>query len=162
MAATYEPIATNTVSGSSTTTITFSSIPATYTDLILITQQSNSSNQSSYLRVNGDTGSNYSSTYLGGDGSSSYSGRRTNQTSFINDFATTYTSLAMDIIHFMNYANTTTYKTIIGRDSVASVSVATAVGLWRSTAAINSISLQVAGGNLVAGSTFTLYGIKAA
>jgi len=64
--ATYEPIATTTVSGSSTSTVTFSSISGTYTDLVIIGNLgSQTTNAFPYLQFNGDTGSNYSaSMYL--------------------------------------------------------------------------------------------------
>jgi hypothetical protein len=64
----------------------------------------------------------------------------------------------------MNYANTTTYKNALYlSSSVASSSyVGAAVGLWRSTAAINAVNFSTSGTNYVNGSTFTLYGIAAA
>ena len=61
-----------------------------------------------------------------------------------------------------NYANTTTYKTMISRASDATQNAIAYVGLWRSTSAINSITLSVSAGTFAIGSTFTLYGIKAA
>jgi hypothetical protein len=70
----------------------------------------------------------------------------------------------MVLLQFMNYSNATTYKTVLSRSNVAaSASVSANVGLWRNTAAITSIKLYVYPSyNFVAGSTFTLYGIKAA
>ena len=63
----------------------------------------------------------------------------------------------------MNYANTTTYKSIIGRANRADSGVDAAVALWRSTAAITRIDIKLKnGGSFTAGSTFTLYGIAAA
>jgi len=62
----------------------------------------------------------------------------------------------------MNYSNTTTNKTVIGRHNGASGPVAS-VGLWRNTAAINSIRISNSSAvNFTIGSTFSLYGIKAA
>jgi hypothetical protein len=62
----------------------------------------------------------------------------------------------------MNYSNTTTYKTVLNRMDDASTYVATNVGLWRSTAAINSITIVAGTGNLPVGLMATLYGITAA
>jgi len=69
MAMTYTPIATQTL-GSSVSTVTFSSISGTYTDLVLIAQPIASAGVDLELRFNGDSGSNYSCTQLSGDGSS--------------------------------------------------------------------------------------------
>ena len=159
---TYEAIATNTVSGSSTTAVTFSSIPSTYTDLVLITNATAStSGQGMNLTFNGDTGSNYSSTRLYGNGSSATSDRQTNGP-FINFALGSFNNGQLVIANVMNYSNTTTNKTVTLRQNDASAFVGALVGLWRSTAAINAITIQISGGNYVAGSTFSLYGIKAA
>ena len=78
---TYTPIATNTL-GSAQASVTFSSISGSYTDLVLIINAgtSDASEQDCLIRVNGDTGSNYSATYMYGTGSSAASGRNANQT----------------------------------------------------------------------------------
>ena len=60
----------------------------------------------------------------------------------------------------MNYANTTTFKTYLARYNATSTQLSDEVALWRSTAAINSITLTAVSANFNAGSTFTLYGIK--
>jgi hypothetical protein len=66
----------------------------------------------------------------------------------------------------MNYSNSTTYKTVLGRSNRASSDTAADVGLWRSTSAITRIDLAMGGSfptnNFASGSTFTLYGIAAA
>jgi hypothetical protein len=62
----------------------------------------------------------------------------------------------------MNYSNATTYKTIINRGNTASSTVITRSGMWRSTSAITSITVNNDASNYLAGSTFTLYGIAAA
>jgi hypothetical protein len=164
---TYEAIATNTISGSSTNSVTFSSIPSTYTDLLVVFQGTKISagGQSLIFNLNGDTGSNYSFTYLGGNGSTASSGRVSNSTyaalgAWVANLSTTGES---DFLHLMNYSNTTTYKTTLARSSAASSATEASVALWRSTAAINSITLTVGSpAAFTAGSTFSLYGIKAA
>jgi len=164
---TYESIATNTISGSSTNSVTFSSIPSTYTDLVIVFQGTKISagGQSLIYQLNGDTGSNYSFTYLGGNGSTVSSGRVSNSTyaalgAWVANLSTTGES---DFLYLMNYSNTTTYKTALCRSSAASSAIEANVGLWRSTAAINSVTLSIGSpAAFTAGSTFSLYGIKAA
>jgi hypothetical protein len=159
---TYFPIATQTLV-STAATVTFSSIPATYTDLILIIngKYAASDDSSPSIQFNGDTSTNYSVTALNGDGTNTSSFREASQTqvpvgSMSGEQSTT-------IVNIMNYTNTTTYKTVISRGN-ASTRVRTYVGLWRKTPeAINQIDiLRATTNNFAIGSTFTLYGISAA
>ncbi len=157
MASTYEKIANTTANGSSST-IDITSIPATYTDLVLIINGyiTGSSGTDYKIRVNSDSGSNYSRTFFQGDGSSAVSYRESNVTSTYGYLQ--YTNPAVSILNFMNYSNTTTYKSIVHRDNAASSVVVVTSSLWRSTSAITSISL-IANANFASGTTFTLYGI---
>jgi hypothetical protein len=67
------------------------------------------------------------------------------------------------IAHIQNYSNTTTHKTVISRGGSPATNSSPMVGLWRNTSAINSIKISLQSGTaLKSGSTFTLYGIKAA
>jgi hypothetical protein len=153
--------------GTATNSITFSSIPSTYTDLVLVATGKNSTSFDGIdIRVgNGslDTGSNYSQTMLNGNGSSAQSSRDSNATSMTNMGITSSSTEQVSIYHFMNYSNTTTYKTVLARSNVADFRVAAIVGLWRSTSAINTIQLRSdnASYNFTVGSTFSLYGIAA-
>jgi len=161
---TYTPIATQTL-GSAAASVTFSSIPQGYTDLILVCNIAQSSgNNSLRYRFNGDTGSNYSDTYLTGNGTTAASGRDTSQTSGTSYVTGSTTIETSYILQFMNYSNSTTYKTVLSRSNRANSEVAADVGLWRSTSAINSISLAMGGSfptnNFATGSTFSLYGIQ--
>lgn len=158
MAITYEPIATTTTT-SNATTVTFSSIPGTYTDLVMIMNFSLSGNNEVYIRFNSDAGSNYSRTYMQGDGSTATSVRNTN-TEAVNILGRT--TQMMNIINFMNYANTTTNKTLVARFSSAAEIIGAEVGLWRNTSAITTIGLSLSAGNFTNGSVISLYGIKAA
>lgn len=159
MPVTYDKIATNTL-GSAAASVTFSSIPATYTDLVLVIAGGTTATADVYIEFNGDTGTNYSRTYLGGDGSSASSGRNSSVTAIPSFYVGSAQSTMY--AHIMSYANTNVNKTILTRSSSAGVFVLSATGLWRSTAAINSIKILVSGTNLSSGNTFTLYGIKAA
>ena len=167
---TYEPIATNTLS-SATTSVTFSSIPSTYTDLVIIAQAGVTAvSNAGYMRVGNssvDTGSNYSTTYFIGSGTTASSGRYTNSSIGVSFYQPGYGTPTVltttGVSNIMNYANTTTYKTIISRSGAAGTSAEVGVGLWRSTAAINIITLYPeASTTWVSGSIFTLYGIAAA
>ena len=164
MAKTYEPIATATL-GTAAATVTFSSIAGTYTDLILISSNklAGGTNGAFWLQFNGDTASNYSNTYLYGDGTSAASGRGSNR-SVMNVGNTDATNFNTQTVSIQNYANTTTYKTALGRAAVPALYTIAYVGIWRATpAAITSIVVgNDASQNFAIGSTFTLYGIKAA
>jgi hypothetical protein len=154
---TYTPIATSTIS--TQTSVTFSAIPGTYTDLILICNYVDQSTYDLKVRVNSDTGSNYSWTFLYGTGSTAGSFRSTNDTSGgLGDNSTSY---ATNITHFQNYSNTTTYKTILSRNGSAARDATASAILWRSTSAINAIQVYTNGGTGFTG-TFTLYGVAAA
>lgn len=171
---TYEAIATQTL-GSTATSVTFSSIPATYTDLVLVITGNDSrtgaNDDSVALNFNTDTSTgstNYSFTTLTGNGSSASSSRTSNANGFdaLALGTATNTNPGTIVIHIMNYSNTTTYKTALTRGGNASSLTAATVGLWRNTAAINLVKL-LPGYNgsphsFQTGTTFNLYGIKAA
>ncbi len=110
-------------------------------------------------RFNGDSGSNYSFTQLFGSGSSVSSGRDSNRT--YGRIGSTRTTQTVQIGQINNYSNTTTFKTVLSRESTASSAVQAFVGLWRSTSAINEIIFSAETGTFSSGTTFTLYGIKA-
>ena len=165
MAKTYEPISTQTL-GSTTATVTFSSIPQTYTDLVLIISAASSVVQDPIIRLNSDTASNYSFTTLTGNGTSASSARGSNQTSMgQNYFGSDSTTLGENarVIQFLNYSNTNMYKQIICRGGRGNTDGLTfLVNTWINTAAITSISFHTGSGTYSVGSTFTLYGIAAA
>jgi len=167
MAITYESIATNTL-GSAAASVTFSSISGSYTDLVLVINAKGTGFTGSgtypYVRYNSDSGTNYSRTYLSGNGSSASSARGTSENLqyLVGGTYIDGTFAYNSITHFMNYSNTTTYKTILSRANNSGVQVDALVGLWRSTSAITSIIVYSSSGNFDIGSTFTLYGIKAA
>lgn len=162
MPTTYEPIATYTLSGS-TNLVTFSSIPQTFTDLILVASYSGTSTGLN-IYPNGDSSSNKSATVIRGNGSS-YESLSASSIAF-RDYWTTVTNssgeFTVSIVHFNNYSNSTTYKTALVRRSVTSAYVEALINTWQSTAAITQLQIYSASGNYVSGSTITLYGIKAA
>jgi hypothetical protein len=169
MAQTYEPLNTTTLT-TATASVTFSSIPGTYTDLVLVIASLNNTatNTSFQFQVgNGsiDTGANYSLTELFGTGSAASSDRASNDTAaYLNGpgIGTSTNIPNLYITNLMNYSNTTTYKTFLGRGGNSEKNLVATVNLWRSTSAINTIKIFQSANNMAAGSTFTLYGIKAA
>jgi hypothetical protein len=164
MAITYEPIQTFTHSGASTTLVTLSSIPSTYTDLVVVANVLYSADGGNYIgiRFNGDSSALYSSTPLVGNGTSYNSYRASGDTkiAFYAASTATYTAVQM---HINNYANTTTNKAVLlTSSSVSSSNIEARVGLYRSTAAISNMSLFFPNASIAAGTNVTIYGIKAA
>ena len=162
MPATYENIATTTITAATAASVNFSSIASTFTDLILVIQadENVASAHSVYLRFNGDSGNNYSRTLVFGDGSSAGSARSSNASGIAVNIGSEIDN-NINIHHIMNYSNATTNKTVLSRTNNNNGTVGV-VGLWRNTAAINQITIVPITGSLVQNSTFTLYGIKAA
>jgi peptide methionine sulfoxide reductase MsrA len=162
MPATYDRIQTTTL-GTATSTVTFSSIPATYTDLVIVFNAAGSSYVNSIMRLNGDTGTNYSAVRLYGNGAAATTARYTTETyTYVGDLTTTINTT---VIQIQNYANTSTFKTYISRNSAAPNGVDAFAGMWRKTpiAAITSVDIvAVSAATFTVGSTFTMYGIKAA
>jgi hypothetical protein len=161
MAVTYVPIATQTLA-SAASAVTFNSIPSTYTDLVLVAVVKNTSTlNNGQIYFNNDTSSVYSGTYIQGNGSVAASSRVTGVSNcYTPEISTTdWTVITANI---MNYTNTTTFKTTLIRGGTASDRTAAWVDLYRSTNAINRIDFATYGGNLAAGSTFSLYGVAAA
>mgnify|MGYP006279408047 CR=1 FL=1 len=160
---TYTPIASVTLAAD-VASINISGIPQTYTDLVVVVTgyQTGGADNSLGLWFNGDTGSNYSWTRILGSGSSAISGRGTNTVEMdlgmIGGYGTR--AISNSIFHIMNYSNTTTYKTALGRGNMADGYLGAAVGLWRNTSAVTSINIGTSGGNnMKSGATVNLYGI---
>jgi hypothetical protein len=159
--ATYEPIATQTL-GSTTYTVTFNSIPQTYTDLIMVVNGTSSTDTGLPFQLNDDTGSNYTNQQIYATGSQSYY-ERVNSATQLQSMGRIDTTTGTSIIHFIDYSNTTTYKHMMSFGGVTSSIVIVGTGVWKNTAAITKIKMMVEGAaTYSSGTTFTLYGIKAA
>ena len=149
--------------GTATPSITFSSISGSYTDLVLVMDLgAGTAGVDIYCQVNGDTASNYSHTRITGNGTAASSSRGTSLAymRFSDGGSPQTTANSVTQVSFMNYSNTTTYKTALNRASNGNRGTDGVVNLWRSTAAITSITVYLSSGNITAGSTFSLYGIK--
>ena len=167
MATTYEKIQSYTL-GSAAASIDFTSIPSTYTDLRIVwVYKAVSASNYPYLRYNSDTGNNYSFNVLYGNGTiAGWTGNPSNSGAYLVGNAPASTSQwQINTVDVFSYAGST-YKTLLNTycgDVNGSGTVSYGINLWLSTAAITSIKLLFSGGsNIAAGSTATLYGIKAA
>ena len=161
---TYSPIEAKTL-GTATSTVTFSSISGSYTDLVLVATANVSASGYSKLYFNGVTTTTYSATHLYGTGTVIGTARQTtgDGLGYIQCYYIfTGSNQAMLEINLQNYSNTTTNKTFLIKESDATYEIQAKAGLWQSTNAITSITLERVTGNWSVGSTFTLYGILAA
>ena len=177
---TYEPI-DHQVLASNTSTVTFSSIPQTYTDLVIIAYGSTAGTAGSVcLRVGNntvDTNSNYSATW--GYGTSQrtpsvapvHTSSRSNGTNLWGlagwSVALASTATFSAEMHIFNYSSTTNYKAAIGHevsfDTTTAGFIENYSASWKNNSAINIITIfNNGGGTLAAGSAFSLYGIKVA
>lgn len=162
----YESIQTYTVGAGGQATITFSSIPSTYTHLQLrIFSKNTSDSYSIRAQYNGDTASNYSLHGLYGTGSVAGSFGYANQTNGEIGMSADATAnvFAASVVDILDYANTNKYKTIrglAGFDKNGAGSLDLRSSSWRSTSAITTILLSSAAGNFAQYSSFALYGIK--
>ena len=169
MAVTYTPIQTYTTS-TNVSDITFSSIPSTYTDLVLVFNGTPVTTGTFIFQVNGDTGTNYSATYTFGNGTAAGSGSfGSSATSWAisqigNNTPDLANSFGGNIWDILDYSNTNKYKTMRGLNGVQRASNGTMVlstGQWRSNSAVTTITLHTGGGTLwTQYSTLALYGIK--
>jgi hypothetical protein len=172
VAGSFESIATATGTGASGT-ITFSSIPSTYSSLqIRIMSRSSSVGRNIEIRFNSDTGANYSIHNLRGNGASVAATGSANYTEieagWIATSADSTDVMGVCLIDIHDYASTTKNKTlrsISGLDKNGGTTnerIYLYSGAWMNTAAINSISIVSNSGNWTTASVFSLYGIKGA
>ena len=148
-----------TVASGSMTTLTWSSIPDTYTDLFIVGScKAVSPGGATFLRFNGVSTGSYGRVRILSNGSSNSSVAVANETKIVLD-APSF-DWSNFTAHVQNYSNNTTHKTAIGRSNSTDYVVAT-VGTYRSTDKIHTISLTIDGGSYVDGSTFSLYGVLA-
>jgi len=170
----YDSIATSTLT-SATASVTFSSIPSTYTHLQIRIWGYNTSgsDRTLYLQFNSDSGSNYRNHYLSGNGSAVTASSETaattgilplnansSQTGFNGD-STKASAVIMDILDYKNTNKNTTVRTLGGWDGAGSGHVYLSSGLWMNTAAITNLYFQLPySTNFGTGTKFALYGIK--
>ena len=164
---TYVPLATLTLS-SADGSITFSSIPATYRDLILLhsvkhTFAGSISVRDTGVRFNGDTGSNYSEVLMYGTGSSTASNSAT-RSSIQLVYGMASSNFQLGVMQIMDYSATDKHKSVLYRTGAGNDdNYGTFAGAfrWANTAAVTSLSITPSGSyEVIAGSTFSLYGVN--
>ena len=161
----YSSIATVTVGAGGASTISFTSIPSTYTHLqIRALSGSNPAGYNSGVRFNGDTGTNYYGHAVYGAGSSAGSFSLGGQSfASISFNGITNTQFSVAVIDILDYKNTNKYKTIRslnGRDNNGVGDIYLMSGSWSSTSAITSIDIVAPSATFIQYSQFALYGIK--
>jgi hypothetical protein len=168
MATTYDKIATTTL-GSASSTITFSSIANSWTDLrlVLVASTTGTSDYNCQINYNGDFSADYSRTLINAIGSTIYSARNANQASLDWVYVLGINPVpALVTYDIFSYAGSTFKTTLITAsndvNSSGNNTVNRTVGLWRDTGAITSITLTASGTTFAVGTSATLYGIKAA
>ena len=163
----YDSIATVSGTGSSGT-ISFTSIPSTYTHLqIRFIGRATTATSTIRVQFNSDTGSNYANHMLYGEGSAVYAANNTTQT-YMRFYGLANSGLSADIVSahivdVLDYTNTNknkVYRTLGGFDANGSGEQGLFSGLWMSTSAITSIDLITNSGSWTSSSSFALYGIK--
>lgn len=153
----------STTLGSSTATITFSSldtVAADYRDLVLIVEATViSGGEGLRIRFNGDTGSNYYNVGMRGTGSSTASSN-VNTTYFDLQGMNMLTGAnSLYVCQFLDFAQTDKHKTALFRGNRPSGVVFAGASRWASTSALTTITVQTTGNDFSAGGTFYLYGI---
>lgn len=177
----YESIATVDVGAGGSASVTFSSIPSTYSHLqirCLTRGTAGTGGTPVYVTVNSDTAANYSTHQLFGNGSAAASNGHSNASYILDGWGgfqsfaggDTANCFGVGIIDILDYANTSKYKTARaawGRDNNATTGTTGRVflesGSWRNTVAITSLTFTTDaayGVNWAQYSTFALYGIK--
>jgi hypothetical protein len=159
----YIALATTTL-GSAASTITFSSIPATYRDLIVVSNFRWTSGFGFYLRLNGDTTSSYSQVRMFGQDSSGMSSAGSDNKILIGDLPFGSNTNGMNRIQIFDYSATDKHKTTLSTHGYdpnhVTYNTFTVAGRWAKTEAVNSVTLLDINSNVFqSGSTFSLYGV---
>lgn len=156
---TYTPLATVTLA-STASSVTFSSIPATYRDLILVVNASSSIQTELFLRLNSDTGSNYNTVRMQGNGSITGSASTANATGArLNGNGDIMTTLSFNaLIQFLDYSATDKHKSGLSRTNSAN-GVDACAFRWANTNAVSTVLAYPATGTFSSGSTFNLFGV---
>ena len=169
------PLMTTTV-GAAVSAVTFSDIPQAYEHLqiraILKTNENSSGATNIEMRLNSDTGSNYTRHYLRGTGSAADAGGGGGESKFTvgtavqggATLASMFGAMVVDILDYTNANKYTTVKSLSGQNTNGSGTQGIWVqsGVWMNTNAVTSISLFSSSSNINQYSSFALYGIKRA
>jgi hypothetical protein len=168
--ATYTLISSNVLT-SSAASVTFSAIPATYTDLVVrVSARASNASATNNLRMqfNSDSSTNYSETSLRGNGSATSSYRTTSATELVEGFvidadsatASTFGSLELYIPSYTVSQSKPMSSFPVQENNTTAANIIPTAELWRNNAAITSIYMYVSGTTFMSGSSFYLYGIS--
>lgn len=166
----YESIATAVGTGSSGV-ITFSSIPSTYKHLqvraIVRNTNGTTNEETTLITMNSDSGSNYATHRLVGNGGTAYAQAYTSGTAIApylnpsnNLLSSTYGAMVIDILDYANTSKNKTIRLLGGTDYNGSGNVALVSGAWFSTSAVNTLTFTSGAGSWTTATQFALYGIK--
>jgi hypothetical protein len=169
----FESIATGTVTaGNTSSVITFSSIPSTYTHLQLRMLARATASDTMYVRFNNDSGAtNYDNHRMNGNGSSVGSDARINFSAlFVSSrgygIASTADIGSAVIMDILDYTNTNKYKvtrTLSGQElNTSNSDLEFTSGSWKNTAAVNRIDISINSSTLAQYTHIALYGIRSA
>jgi hypothetical protein len=162
----FESIATITVGSGGSATITFSSIPATFTHLQIRAVLKQSIGSGAFARFNSDTGSNYARHRVQGNGATASATGDASQNKVLINTSQGFSDFGTIVMDILDYANTNKYKTerhLFGIDLNGSGAVGLESNLWRDTSAITQIEfISPNGGNYSEYSSFALYEIRSA
>lgn len=159
----------STIVTSNIDSVTFSNIPSNYVDIVgTITFAQSTASYGVAVRFNNDATGLYSATLLYGNGTTVNTGRTSSATyAYVSEWgvtsSTTIAIPAMSKFELFNYSNSSINKSFIATAAGSGTSngVDMHVGLWRNTTAISSITFLAAPtGNLVSGTTITLFGVR--
>jgi hypothetical protein len=165
MANTFVKIASVTVGSGGASTMDFTAIPATYTDLKIVVSGCEATGTSLFftMQING-VATNQTTRELRGSGSAASSGTNTIATLDQNGSGTTASVFGSADVYITNYASTTKYKAIsidsVSENNATAAYMRLSAGLWSSNSAINQLTFYPSSGNIAQYSTATLYGIK--
>jgi hypothetical protein len=172
MANTFTLIASSTVGAGGAANITFTSIPSTYTDLVIKYSTRATNNAGVYARTelqfNTDTGNNYTSRLLYGTGGSAGSDVGSSVDSIRFFYTTldgaTASSFSNGEIYIPNAFGSTqksvSMDSVVETNATSTPIIALTAGLWTGTSAISSIKMYVIGYNFMQYSTAYLYGVS--
>lgn len=162
MTTTYTPIASQTLT-SAAASVTFSSIPQTYRDIVVVVNGANTgtANTNIVMRFNSDSTGHYSNLRMFADRFGVFSQQSTTGTGISLGTGNT-SGVGVAVAHIMDYSATDKHKTTLNRENPIIITFVTArTYRWPNTDAVTTISFTPAAGQLAAGTTFSLYGIVA-
>lgn len=154
---TYVALGTITLA-SATSSLVFSSIPATYRDLILILRGSTGTTALTGVRLNADTGSNYSWVLMRGNGSNAASASGTE--TYVPIWYAGNPQSGVGIVQIMDYSATDKHKTALVRQDTDNDVTAAFATRWANTAAVTSLTVRTSTSSFNIGTTISIYGVN--